>query len=731
MIKKAKLLVLAVAFFWFLPLSAVSGSEQKTQVASNKFLEMPLSELMEVVVATPTKTQHKASETPANIIVVTKKQIHERGYVNLADLLEDMPNVDVNRNTTGTQTQIGIRGISGSNNFIIMQDGVRISSPTGEIIPVQDNFPLFHAKQVELVFGPASALYGADAFSGIINIITEDAGKIDGAEISAAIGSDDYFYNYLNSGKKVAEKLEIVVGGHWNKSQNPDLSESYPGAFAKTDILTTGNKVFRAASDREPYVAPTESHSAYLKMDYDKKFTAGLTRSYFSHPSTSGLKPSQTLYSKDSELDTLIETYYGKYKHDFNARFSSEASLNYSMYQLLPESKFTNLAPDFSSFKYAKGEKLQFEQQLNYRISEKQGIIGGFVYENFESIPRTSDLPKEYNTDLDSDNQNLVFPNTTLPIKIYDVNYNNYATYLQAESKWTPAIASVIGVRFDHNTRYGDSTNPRAGLILKPASATVLKILYGESYLAPAAERAFRFFGSFSGAKNAKGEFISSGLFNLPNPDLKPEKMRTLEFNLTRNVSENFIAGASGFYTTITDSNSLVFKNETSNFIEGASIGRFARFENAGDRVMFGGDLRADYQMFLENFVLKFWGNYSWVDGYEDLVDGGTGPLGLIARNKIKGGVTARYADQYFITPRFEWIDKTAHFASNRPDKVSSYAVMHLHAGADNFYGSWSAFVDVRNLLDNSYFNAAALGQSFGSTPQDPRRIFFGLKYKF
>ena len=77
---------------------------------------------MEVDVITPSKISQKASEAPGNIIVVTNQQIRERGYLNLVDLLEDLPNIDIQRKSAPNPfNRITIRDRAGNSNFIIMQ----------------------------------------------------------------------------------------------------------------------------------------------------------------------------------------------------------------------------------------------------------------------------------------------------------------------------------------------------------------------------------------------------------------------------------------------------------------------------------------------------------------------------------------------------------------------------------------------------------------------------------
>ena len=150
------------------------------------FIEIPM-------VTTATRTNQKVTDAPATMIVVSRQQIMERGYNNLLDLLEDLPGIDVqNKNSQEMYNMTVIRGNWGSHKFIIMKDGYRISSPTAEIIPIGENFPLYDIRQVEVIFGPASALYGADAFTGVINLITQDAEEVGGWEVAAAAGSFKY-----------------------------------------------------------------------------------------------------------------------------------------------------------------------------------------------------------------------------------------------------------------------------------------------------------------------------------------------------------------------------------------------------------------------------------------------------------------------------------------------------------------------------------------------------------
>lgn len=131
---------------------------------------------------------------------------------------------------------------------------------------------------------------------------------------------------------------------------------------------------------------------------------------------------------------------------------------------------------------------------------------------------------------------------------------------------------------------------------------------------------------------------------------------------------------------------------------------------------------------------LKFWGNYSFVDGWEDDGSGTKVDLRFVAKHKIKTGFTAIFDEKYFISPMIRWNGKTNHAKvdANDPTKrqqVDAYTLVNLHSGINNLYQSLSVYLTVRNLFDNRYYNAGS--SSLVSIPQDPRTIIGTLEYKF
>lgn len=220
-------------------------------------VRLALEELIATPVVTASRQSETRDQTPAHVMVFTREQIRQRRYQNLADLLEDLPGVNFQRGTKSSQfNQFTVQGYLGPNKLVLMLDGIRIGQPSGGNIPVAENLALYHAKQVEVVFGPAAALYGADAVAGVVNIITDNAtsATANGASGSFSVGlgrfgsRDTSFF----TSAKISERLGISVGGHSQRSDRAPLDEFYPDDFQKVDGQFNGRTVLPAAT-REAY----------------------------------------------------------------------------------------------------------------------------------------------------------------------------------------------------------------------------------------------------------------------------------------------------------------------------------------------------------------------------------------------------------------------------------------------------------------------------------------------
>ena len=219
-------------------------------------MDLSLQEL----IATPLITAPRQPETRA--------QIREQRYKNLADLLANLPGVDIQRGTKSSQYKpFAVQGNAGPNKLLVMLDGVRIGAPAGGNFPVAENLALHMTKQVKVLYGPAAALYGADAVAGVVNIITEAGTGPQGSWASVGAGRFGSQEASFMTGMRNTEGLSLAEGGRWQQSDRAPLDQYYPREFAKVPAMVNGATVVPADA-REDYtgdIGDIGSRSLYAR----------------------------------------------------------------------------------------------------------------------------------------------------------------------------------------------------------------------------------------------------------------------------------------------------------------------------------------------------------------------------------------------------------------------------------------------------------------------------------
>jgi outer membrane receptor for ferrienterochelin and colicin len=694
----------------------------------------------ETYITTASRYQEKITDTPASVILITSQQIKQRRYQNLIDVLKDLPSVDIQEKRHQLEYNlITFRGHLHSNKFLILQDGVRIDSPTGEALAIAENFPLYVAKQIEILYGPAAAVYGTEAFSGVINIITQDPEDVNGVKVAGKVGNYDYYSGQLLTGKRFNDNFAIEVGGHFQTADYESMANQYPDSYAKVDAVTLAKTTYRSAAQREDFSAKQESNSTFVKMKLGQNLEIGYQRGYLDAPSTTGERPSRTVYDPSSRWITETNRVYGKYNLKFNDDFSANTLIYYSSYEIDPHSKFKNVNVDYiDSYIYAFGDKLYFEEQLQYKFNQDHKLTGGVLYEKFSSIPKTTDLPRPYNVNKSPNEQNLyhIGTNNTIPIEITKLNYDNIAGYFQLQSDWFKEFSTTLGLRYDHGSRYGGTFNPRVGFVYRPFNSTSFKMLYGEAFRAASPMDTSEIYGLFSGNKNAQGQYTSY-FFRAPNPNLKPEKSRTLEFELSHFFSQNFNMSLSGYYTRL--KNLIVGVDDTKpvQFIPNGEIYRTRRTQNLGSSYIYGLELSGNYLYKLTDTLnLNLWGNYSYINGKNSRQDSPIkSELVYVAPHKGKLGITLSYLDDYFATLKLRSISRTTTEVADpiqlgKMQKSPGYTLLDLHLGS-KVYDGLSANLDFYNLLNKRYYAAGSSGAAFQYMPEPMLSVMFSLQYQY
>lgn len=714
-------------------------NDDNTKMRLAALSNLSLDELMDIPVTSASRIEEKIGDTPANIIVITREQIETRRYMSLSDLMRDLPSVQFqDRSNQIFYHTVTFRGHLFSNKFLILQDGVRIDSPTGEALPIAENFPLYHAKQVEIVYGSASAVYGTDAFGGVINIITEKPDAVNGGKIGITTGNHDYNYSYIYAGKKINENVSLSVGAHRHRFNDEELAKEYPNSFQMVNLTNSSGQVVEKAADRHPFTAPAKSQSFYSKLHLTDHLTLGYQRNILNNPSTTGEPPRITPYGEDLIWETITDSFYAKYNHQFNEQLSGTTQFEYSGYEIGEMSKFRNRYCEYiSCYIYAKGTKESIEQQLNFKINEIHQLTGGFGYAHYYSLPKTTDLPTPYNTSLSPNEQNLhhLGTNNSLPIDIIELRYQTRSLYLQLQSAWDKQWSSTMGLRYDYNSRFGETFNPRLGMVYRLDNKTVFKLLYGEAFRAPSAMDLFETYGIFTGKQNAAGQYISS-VFKAPSPNLQPEKAKSLEFNVLHRIDEHLNLNLNMYYTKA--NNLILSANDPvpNQFITGGQILSTKSNYNSGRSNRYGLELSLNGSYPLtQDWKLDMWANYSYLKG-KNTYPSFSIELGLpyASPHLLKLGSTLKYRKDYFATLQMRSNNAVYMIPSSTKTPTIHFdtagsAIFDLHLGA-TIYKNLSANIDIYNLFDTHYY-AASSNYPNNSIPQTLRSWMFSLNYRF
>tara|TARA_B100000315_G_scaffold36538_1_gene31214 strand:- start:2671 stop:4077 length:1407 start_codon:yes stop_codon:yes gene_type:complete len=221
----------------------------------------------------------------------------------------------------------------------------------------------------------------------------------------------------------------------------------------------------------------------------------------------------------DSRLKTVEKQTYVemKYAHEFGKQLDLDARIFYDRYQFDADYPFEEgLNQD-----YALGQSWGSELKLTKTFFERHKIIAGVEYEDFFNQDQTNGDVGSSELFLDAKESSEVL-----------------AIYLQDEFDILENLTLNAGVRYDHYSTFGSTTNPRASLIYNPFNATVVKFLFGQAFRSP---NAFEFY------------YEDDGESQKANPELGPETIKTYELVLEQELGENLRGTMSGFLYNIKD----------------------------------------------------------------------------------------------------------------------------------------------------------------------------------
>ncbi len=184
-------------------------------------------------VSSVSKVDEPLREAPATVIVVTAEEIERRGYLDLEELLHDLPGFDISRGNGDVYSNIYMRGYRSdrSDRMLLIIDGVEQNDLHSNAVYLSRQYPLSNVDRVEVVYGPASTIYGANAFTGVISITTKAPAafleKDSRLGTAVEVGGGSFGTSFLDAtvaGQTANGRLRWSLTGRSYRSDEQDLA---------------------------------------------------------------------------------------------------------------------------------------------------------------------------------------------------------------------------------------------------------------------------------------------------------------------------------------------------------------------------------------------------------------------------------------------------------------------------------------------------------------------------
>lgn len=256
----------------FLVLATGSGLTAQELSAKREVTERELLFREIPVVVTAAKKEQPITEAPATVFVITSENIKQSGATNIPDVLRTVPGVDVMTITARNQ-QVGIRGFNTpqSNKILVLIDGRSVYWDSYGLV-LWDLFPvgLEEIERIEIVRSPSSSLYGANAYCGVINIITKTPAQLGGSQIGATGGEHGtLFSSLLHSG--ISEKIDYKVSAEYNTTDEWRTDKM-------AGEITRGNALFEYKVDEKSRFAVSGGRNHFKNRDFFASESIGKTK---------------------------------------------------------------------------------------------------------------------------------------------------------------------------------------------------------------------------------------------------------------------------------------------------------------------------------------------------------------------------------------------------------------------------------------------------------------------
>lgn len=658
-------------------------------------------------VSIATGAQRRVSVAPAVTTVITARDIEAMGARTLEEALRGVPGLQVTMNWYNTPVYT-IRGVSSAFNpeVLVLVNGIRLNniyaSSKNEF---WSGFPVSTLARVEIIRGPGSALYGADAFAGVINLITKSAEDMNGTEIGARVGTFG------------TRDAWLLHGTQWQGFDIAFMAEVNDTDGHRRTVERDAQSVFDALYGTEASLAPGPYGSKIANQDFKleigkERWTlrAGWMENDHTEAGTGiaqALDPTKPRELRRQNIDLTFQDPY------WSRDWSVEARLHYARYrsrltwELFPPGAFGGAFPE-GQHGYPSGSETHAlgslaAQYRGWRDHAPHLGVGYAYYDmyrvldwrNFGTSPFTGEP---------------ISPIGVLDVSDTPAAYAREAArenrFLYVQDTWTlnPRWELTYGLRHDRYSDFGSTTNPRLGLVWTPHRKLVAKLLFGKAFRGPSFQE----------------QYNQNNPVAIGNPQLKPEKIATWELAFGYHANDALHLALNLFRYKIRDKITLI---PLSSVEQG--------FANASTWQGQGGEFEARWKTSPRSSVLF---NYS----LQDSEDGSGETLGNGPRHAVYLRGDWLVVKNWYLDGQLHWHDGWNRAQDDPRSALEGYTTVDLTLRRKTLDGKGFNFaLGVRNLFDHDVRDPSPGPDTNGlvyvpsDIPGPGRQWFTELRYTF
>ncbi|WP_334186413.1 TonB-dependent receptor plug domain-containing protein [Noviherbaspirillum sp.] len=688
-------------------LLATMGSV-KAQQSDEEELALSYGDKASVSIATG--SQQSLSRAPAVASVITAQDIQAMGAIDLNQVLESVPGLHVSMSSLTSNPIYSFRGISTTYNpqVLMLVNGLPITNVfVGNRSLAWGGMPLENVARIEVIRGPGSALYGADAFSGVINIITKTAKEIKGTEFGARIGSFNTRDAWLQHGGNLGpvEAALFLRVGHTDGQDG----------IIQQDAQSALDRIFGTRASLAP--GPVNASRNALDVRADLSLDAWRFRmGYQKREVGIGAGLAESLSPEDKMPESRLYLDLNYHNNNWMPNWDISGVLGYydikekagnPPFTLFPRGAFGGVFPNgvignpahserhahmsFSAF-YTGFEKHRVRAGAGLRLEDLYSATETKNY-NIVTVPGVGPVFTPLPGLIDV---------TGTPLVYMQPHKRNLA-YVFAQDEWNMAKDWTLtaGVRHDRYSDFGSTTNPRLALVWDAAYNVVVKALHGRAFRAP----------SFT-------ELYSiNNPVTIGNPRLRPETIATNELALSWQAASNLQTNLSLFNYQM---------REIIRFVPNADPTTGSTAQNSGSQSGHGFEFETTWDA---TRTLRLTGSWSYQRSTDDV----TGEdAGLAPHKRLFVRADWRFAPLWQLGTTINHVaDRKRQPGDARPP-VADYTTVDLTLRREKIAGNWDFRATVLNV-----FNRDAREPSLapGNIPYDlplpGRALYVQLQHSF